>query len=77
MTVEQLRNVHQAKPFHPYTLKVADGSRIAVRHPEFLSVSPVGRTVIVWQPDGSFEVLDLLLVASILVQDGKTRARRP
>jgi hypothetical protein len=77
MTVEQLRNVHQAKPFHPYTLKVADGSRIVVRHPEFLSVSPVGRTVIVWQPDGSFEVVDLLLVASILVQDGKTRARRP
>ena len=40
-------------------------------------MSPVGRTVIVWQPDGSFEVVDLLLVASILVRDGKTRARRP
>jgi len=76
MTVEQLRNMHQAKPFHPYTLKLADGNKVVVRRPEFLSVSPVGRTAIIWEPDGSFEVVDLLLVASIVVRDGKTRVRR-
>jgi hypothetical protein len=71
VAIEQLRNIHRAKPFRPYTLKLADGSKVAVRHPEFLSVSPVGRTVIVWQPDGSFEVVDQLLVASIVVRDGR------
>jgi hypothetical protein len=74
MTIEQLQRLHQARPFRPFTLKLADGNRIRVRSPEFLSHSPTGRTAVVFGGDDSFEVVDLLLVASIEV--GDVRARR-
>ena len=76
MTVEQLRNVISASPFRPFTMKLADGTRLRVKHPEFVSFSPVGRTVIVWSEGDAFEIVDLLLVASIEVGNGKARSRR-
>lgn len=76
MTIDQLRNVIQARPFRPFTLKLADGTRLRVKHPEFVSSSPAGRTVIVWSEAESFEIVDLLLVASIEVGNGKARHKR-
>ncbi len=65
MTIEQLRRVHQARPFQPFTMFLADGRNIHVSHNEFLAQSPSGRTAIVYQPDESFEIVDLLLVVSL------------
>jgi len=70
MTVEQLRNVHRAQPFRPFTIHMGDGRAFLVRHPEFVSHSPSGRTVIVHQDDESFSVLDLLLVTELEVHAG-------
>jgi hypothetical protein len=67
MTIEQLRNVHQASPFRPFTLHLADGRQLDVPHRDFLSHSPSGRTVIVYGPDESFSIVDLLLVTRIEV----------
>ena len=77
MTTEQLRNVWKAEPFHPFVVHLADGRDIAVVHPEFLTRSPSGRTIIVYQPDDSFNVIDLLLVTDIEVSpNGHGRGRR-
>ena len=67
MTIEQLRAFHQARPFQPFTLHLADGRSVYVMHDEFLAQSQTGRTVSVSQPDGAFEIIDLLFVASIAV----------
>lgn len=67
MTVEQLKNVHGAKPFRPFTVHMGDGRSFRVDHPEFLSRSPSGRTIIVHQPDDSFSVLDMLLITELEV----------
>ena len=67
MTVEQLRNVHQARPFRPFTIHMADGRTLHVPHSEFLSHSASGRTVIVHHADESFSVVDLLLVNEVEV----------
>jgi hypothetical protein len=67
MTVEQLRTVHRAQPFRPFTLHMADGRAFLVRHPDFISHSPSGRTVIVHQNDDSFSIIDLLLVTELEV----------
>jgi hypothetical protein len=72
MTVEQLRQVHQARPFRPFTLHVADGRSFRVEHPDFLSRSPSGRTVIVHGADDRFDVLDLLLVTGIEVHPDRS-----
>jgi hypothetical protein len=65
MTIEQLRTAHLASPFRPFTIRVADGRSFFVRHPEFLSHSPSGRTMIVHHDDDSYSVLDLLLVTEL------------
>jgi len=65
MTIEQLRRLHLAQPFQPFDIHLADGRTLSVEHPEFLSQSPTGRTFVVAHPDGSHEVVDLLLVVSL------------
>lgn len=70
MTIEQLRKLHQARPFRPFIIQVADGRQFRVRHNEFLSHSETGRTVVVHGPGDSFEMLDLLLVTGLEVESG-------
>ena len=65
MTVEQLHNMHQARPFRPFTIRMADGTSYHVPHSEFLSQSPSGRTIIIHHPDDIFSVVDLLLVTEL------------
>jgi len=68
MTVQQLRDMWRAQPFQPFTMHLADGREIRVQHQEFLAMSPSGRTAIVYQPDDSFNVIDLLLVTDLEVK---------
>jgi hypothetical protein len=65
MTIKQLRKLHQARPFQPFDIHLADGRAIPVHHPEFLSQSPAGRTISIGLDDGTHEVVDLLLVTSL------------
>jgi hypothetical protein len=67
MTVEQFQKVHGARPFRPFTLHMGDGRSFRVDHPQFLSRSPSGRTVVVYQADDSFSVLDMLLMTKLEV----------
>jgi hypothetical protein len=67
MTVEQLRTVHQARPFRPFTIHMADGRALHVPHSEFLSHSASGRTIIVHHADDTFSVVDLLLINELEV----------
>jgi hypothetical protein len=76
MTIEQLRQMHQARPFRPFRIHMADGRHLDVAHPEFLAHTPTGRTVMIARPDESFEVIDLLLVTSLEPTDGRSRSRR-
>ncbi len=77
MTVEQLRKMHQARPFQPFDIHLADGRSLPVDHPEFLAVTPPGRTIGIGLRDGTIEVVDLLLVTSLdFDRDSKARPRR-
>jgi len=76
MTIEQVKQVYNAMPFQPFTLHLADGRGIPVRHREFMAAAPSGRTVIVYQPDDSFNIVDLLLVTDIEVSNGKASHRQ-
>ena len=67
MTIEQLANVLHGQPFRPFTIHMGDGRAFYVKHPDFLSRSETGRTVIVHGPEESFSVLDLLLVTELEV----------
>jgi len=68
--------MHHAQPFRPFRMHLADGRNILVKHPDFLAYTPTGRTVIVTRLDETYEVIDLLLVATLEVVDGKPGRRR-
>jgi hypothetical protein len=73
MTVEQLRNMHQAQPFTPFIIHLADGKQLAVPHREFLSYSPSGRTVIVHGEGETWSVVDLLLVTRLEADPSRSK----
>jgi hypothetical protein len=76
MTIQQLRNAYESKPFRPFAIKLADGAQFRVRSPEFLAISPGGRTVIVVTGDDDFQVVDLLLVTALEFGNGKAKPPR-
>ena len=65
MTIEQMRVTREANPFVPFTIRLANGRSHRIPHRDYLSMSPVGRTVVVYHADGSASYLDLLLVTEL------------
>jgi hypothetical protein len=77
MTVEQVRKLHQARPFKPFDVHLTDGRALPVNHPELLAIVPPGRTIVVGLEDGTAEIVDLLLVLSLKPRaNGKPRQQR-
>ena len=68
MTIEQLRNMYEAKPFKPFIIHLADGRQVPVHHREFMLTVPSGRTVVVCQPDDTLNIIDLLLVTDLEIK---------
>jgi hypothetical protein len=73
MTTEQFRATLHQQPFRPFKIRMADGRVFDVAHPDFLAHSQSGRTVIVFQPDESYSVLDLLLMSELEVPSANGR----
>jgi len=71
MTTQQLRRHYEARPFKPFVLRMADGNEFPVRHPEHLAYFGSGRTIAVARGEDALEVIDLLLVASIHLGNGR------
>jgi hypothetical protein len=79
MTIEQLRNVSNAQSFQPIVMHLADGRAIPVMHREFMASAPSGRTITVYQPDDTLNVIDLLLVTDLEIKratNGSGRRRK-
>jgi hypothetical protein len=70
MTLEQVKGFYEAKPFQPFTIHLPDGRAIPVLSPEYIWAPPTGRILIVYQPDDTFNWIDLLLVSDIEVKIG-------
>ena len=71
MTSEQFRAALRLQPFKPFTIRMADGRTFDVSHPDFVAQSPSGRTVMVFQADEDYSVLDLLLMTELQVANGR------
>ena len=63
MTAEAIRTELQAH--RSFRLRTSDGKVVDVPHPDFATLSPSGRTLIVFNKDDSYEVLDVLLISAI------------
>ena len=78
MKIALLRELHEARPFVPFTITLADGRKLSVIHNEFLAFFASGRAVMLTHPDDRFTLIDLLLVTSVDVDPKyRTRPRKP
>lgn len=71
MTSEQLKATLKQQPFQPFTIRMVDGRTFTVAHPEWVMVSPTGRTAILFKPDDSYSVVDLMLMNELEVPAAK------
>ena len=76
MQVKELRSVYRAQPFKPFIVRLADGRSVRVRHPEFMALSPTGRSAVVYAKGGGFEIVDLPLIAGIEVPGVNATSRK-
>jgi hypothetical protein len=65
MRPDDVREAMHAAPFKPFLLCLADGRRVEIPHPDFISLSPSGRTAFVWGRDNRHHFIDVALVLSI------------
>lgn len=74
MTIEPIQRLYCAEPFHPFVMHLADGREVPVHHRELMASAPNGRTVLVYQPGSSFNIIDLLLVTDVEVRAGGAKS---
>ena len=65
MRAENLHEVIDAEPFRPFTLMLADGTRLHVPHPAWILHPPHARTAVVMSQDESIRILDVALVLGV------------
>ena len=65
MRTESLREVIHAQPFRPFSLMLADGTRLPVPHPEWVWLLPAGRTVGWSDQDERVKLLDIGLLLGV------------
>jgi hypothetical protein len=73
MTIDKVRKLYGAQPFQPFVIHLADGRKIPVMHPEFMSTAPSGRTIVVHTLDDDFHIIDLALATDLEVKRGGPR----
>jgi len=77
MTTEKLRDLLHAQPFKPFTIHLAEGTVIPVRHPEFVLVTQGGRTAYVHTGRGEeVKIIDLLLVTHLTTNGADSKRTR-
>ena len=75
MDLEGAREALHGEPFKAFTICLADGRRIPVRHPDFVAVGK--RRIIVIQPDDSSMFIEPLLIVSLDFNgDGPSQTNR-
>ena len=63
MSPDELKKCIVASPFRPFTLNIADGRCIPVIGRDFILIAPEkGRTVLVFQRNDDFDILDTMLI---------------
>jgi hypothetical protein len=77
MKIEELRSLHQTRPFRPFAIHMADGRTLPIPHNEFLAYDEEGTMLIALRNDHTFSILDLNLITELelLPANGKSNGR--
>ena len=75
MTATRVRELLHAVPFKPFRIHLPGNKKIRVPHPDFISLSPSGRTAAVFGLKDEMHIVDIFLVTALeteAVKNGKT-----
>jgi hypothetical protein len=75
MVIESIRKFNRTVPFKPYAICMANGERYTVPHPDFVSISPKGSFVIVFDKNEHPYHLSTLLIESASPLNGHHRRK--
>jgi hypothetical protein len=67
MRADELRKLLLGRPFRSFDVYLPEGRQVRVIHHGFALLSPDGRTLFAYEPDNSYNLIDLMLIASIYV----------
>jgi hypothetical protein len=65
MAVSTIREAIAARPYRPFTIRVADRRSYTIPHPEFVSIGPQNRSLLVWHEDEGASILGMLMITGI------------
>ena len=68
MAPDRIREVIRATPFRPFTAELGGGKRVSVTHTDYASLSPAGRTLIVYDDRDGMEIIDAFLITNVSVE---------
>lgn len=69
MNIEDIRRQYDAQPFQPFTIHTASGRQFPVPHREFMLISPTGRSLVVAEPNGGFNIIAIGMVSELEVKE--------
>ncbi len=67
MTTEAIKDAIQRRPFRPFSVRLADGSQIQIESQDYVAMHPVGKTFIIFEPNGGHRIVDIPLVTDLSV----------
>jgi hypothetical protein len=78
MIIEALRQLNHAVPFKPYVIRMASGEKYRVQHPDFISISPLGSQIVLFDEAERMHLLSPLLMeaATPVNGDGAHKPRK-
>lgn len=71
MAIDSVRELCHATAFQPFTIRLTDGRAISVPHRDFIAIGPRGRTVIVYDEQERFSIIDVPLITQIELGNGQ------
>ena len=74
MNADRFTRLVKRKPFRPFLVRMADGQKLDVTHPESVLVLPALRMAAIATGDGGLELVNLPLVTSVRYERGSRRS---
>lgn len=68
MAPDRIRELIHAVPFHPFVVELGSGKCVPVKHPDYVLLSPAGRTLIIHDDEQRMEMIDVFLITSVTVE---------
>ena len=65
MKIETIEEVLETKPFVPFRFVLPSDRAVPVPHPEFVSISPNRKWILVWNRRGAWRVVEPALIVEL------------